>query len=304
MTPPQIVVIGSSNTDFVVRASSIPAPGETVLGSSFFEAAGGKGANQAVAAARLGARVTFVGRLGADPLGDRALAGLQAEGIDASLAVRDADAASGVALIVVSDDGENAIAVAPGANSNLTPDDVDRAGESIGAADVLLLQLETPMRTVSHAVRLAVEAGTPVILNPAPAAEIDAETLGGITVLTPNGGEALRLAGTSGSGIDAWREAAGRLASRGVGSVVLTLGGEGVLILEDGQETRIPGREVDAVDTTAAGDAFNGALAVALAEGARLAEAADFANRAAALATTRVGAQPSLPTRGEVETAV
>jgi ribokinase len=301
MTRPHIVVIGSSNTDFVVRAANIPSPGETVLGSSFFEAAGGKGANQAVAAARLGAAVTFVGRVGADQLGDRAMAGLQDEGIDTGLVVRDPDEASGVALIVVSDDGENAIAVAPGANSQLLPSDVDAASESIAAADVMLLQLETPMRTVSHAVRVAADAGTPVVLNPAPAAEIDAETLREISVLTPNGGEALKLAGLSGSGLDAWREAARRLRSTGVRRVVITMGSAGVLAVESDGETRIPGRKMEVVDTTAAGDSFNGALAVALAEGAALPEAAVFANRAAALATTKPGTQPSLPTREEVE---
>lgn len=301
MSPPRVVVVGSSNTDFVVRAPTIPSPGETVLGSDFLQAAGGKGANQAVAAARLGADVTFVGRLGADSLGDRALDGLAREGIDTHLIVRDPDRPSGVALIVVSDGGENAIAVAPGANARLSPADVERAREAIAAADALLLQLETPMTSVSRAVRIAAESDTTVILNPAPAAEIDSETLRGVSVLTPNGGEALKLADVSGTGLDAWREAARRLHERGVPCVAVTMGDAGALLLCDRLDVRVPGRSVAAVDTTAAGDAFNGALAVALAEGAEWVEAADFANRAAALCTTRPGAQPSLPTREEVE---
>ena len=213
--PPRIVVVGSSNTDLVVRAPTLPAAGQTVLGTSFFRAAGGKGANQAVAAARLGARVTLVARVGRDELGEASLSNLQREGIDTSFVVRDPDAPSGVALIVVSDEGENAIAVAPGANALLEPEDVDRAAEEIEAADILLLQLETPIPTVAHAVGRAMDAGVPVILNPAPAAPVDVRVLRDVSVLTPNTGEAIALAGGGGSGVEAARLAARKLRAAG-----------------------------------------------------------------------------------------
>ncbi len=299
--PPRIVVVGSSNTDLVVRAPALPGPGETVLGSSFLIAPGGKGANQAVAAARLGARVTLVVRLGADDFGDRALAALGREGIDTRFVARDAEAASGVALIVVSESGENAIAVAPGANMRLTAADVDRAAPAIREADMLLLQLETPLPTVRHAATLAMKAGVPVILNPAPAAPLAGELLSRVSVLTPNELEAAALTGASAYGVDAARQAAQRLHASGVANVVITLGREGALMEGEAGSGHVPGCTVTAVDTTAAGDAFNGALAVALAEGASLEHAVRFANRAAALSITRPGAQPSLPTREAVE---
>ncbi len=298
--PPRIVVVGSSNTDLVVRAPALPGPGETVLGSAFLVAPGGKGANQAVAAARLGGRVTLVARLGADEFGDRALAALGREGVDTTFVARDAEAASGVALIVVSESGENAIAVAPGANMRLTAADVDRAAPAIREADMLLLQLETPLPTVRHAATLAMRAGVPVILNPAPAAPLG-ELLSRVSVLTPNEPEAAALTGGSASGVDADRQAALRLHASGVRDVVITLGREGALMEGEAGSGHVPGCAVTAVDTTAAGDAFNGALAVALAEGASLGRAVRFANRAAALSTTEPGAQSSLPTREAVE---
>ncbi len=331
--PPRIVVVGSSNTDLVVRAPILPAAGQTVLGSSFLTAAGGKGANQAVAAARLGAHVTFVGRLGADDFGREARRALEEDGVDTSFVVTDADAPSGVALIVVNAAGENAIAVAPGANARLSPVDVDRAAPALEAADVLLLQLEIPMPTVARAVERARRAGIRVILNPAPVAPLDPEMIPHVSVLTPNAGEAAALAaglgrdrgaapgsdgdaaleredGGAAPGRDAdpaeaqaaARAAAARLREAGVPRIVVTLGPDGALLADEDGSRVVPGYRVVPVDTTAAGDAFNGALAVALAEGATLEAAAGFANRAAALSTTRPGAQPSLPTRGEVET--
>ncbi len=299
--PPRIVVVGSSNTDLVVRAPALPGPGETVLGSAFLVAPDGKGANQAVAAARLGARVTLVARLGVDEFGDRTLAALERESIDTTFVTRDAEAASGVALIVVSESGENAIAVAPGANMRLTAADVDRAAPAIREADMLLLQLETPLPTVRHAATLAMKAGVPVILNPAPAAPLAGELLSRVSVLTPNELEAAALTGASSSGVYAARQAALRLHASGVANVVITLGREGALMEGEAGSSQVPGCAVTAVDTTAAGDAFNGALAVALAEGASLGRAVRFANRAAALSITRPGAQPSLPTREAVE---
>lgn len=299
--PARIVVVGSSNTDLVVRAATLPAAGETVLGTSFFRAAGGKGANQAVAAARLGAQVILVARVGLDEFGQAALSALREEGIDTRFVIEDPEAPSGIALIVVSDEGENAIAVAPGANALLRPEDVDRAAGEIEAADILLLQLETPMRTVARAVGRGRDAGARIVLNPAPAAPVETEVLRQVSVLTPNAGEAIALAGTGGSGTEAARIAARELQSTGAQAVVVTLGAEGAL-LDDGEMSSVrPAPSVTTIDTTAAGDAFNGALAVALAEGAPLEEAVYFANRAAALSTTRQGAQPSLPSRAEVQ---
>lgn len=295
----KIAVVGSSNTDMVVRVPHIPAPGETVLGGEFVMAPGGKGANQAVAAARLGAKVTLVARVGPDVFGERALAGFHQEGIITRYVTVDREAASGVALIFVDAAGENRIAVAPGANACLSPDDVQQAREAIEKADVLLLQLEVPTETVLAAAAVAHQAGVRVILNPAPAPPnlLPAELLARVDILTPNESEAGLLTGTQVSA----EVAARRLAGQGVGAVIVTLGARGALIVTLDAQRLVPGFSVNAVDTTAAGDAFNGGLAVALAEGRPLAAAVRFANACGALATTRLGAQPSLPTVDEVE---
>jgi len=295
----KIAVVGSSNTDMVVRVPHIPAPGETVLGGEFVMAPGGKGANQAVAAARLGAKVTLVARVGPDVFGERALAGFHQEGIITRYVTVDREAASGVALIFVDAAGENRIAVAPGANACLSPDDVQQAREAIEKADVLLLQLEVPTETVLAAAAVAHQAGVRVILNPAPAPPnlLPAELLARVDILTPNESEAGLLTGTQVSA----EVAARRLAGQGVGAVIVTLGARGALIVTLDAQRLVPGFSVNAVDTTAAGDAFNGGLAVALAEGRPLAAAVRFASACGALATTRLGAQPSLPTVDEVE---
>ena len=298
---PRVVVVGSSNTDLVIKTRSIPRPGETVLGGSFLMAAGGKGANQAVAAARLGADVTFVARIGSDAFGDASLAGLAAEGIRTEFIAREDQTASGVALVIVDEQAENAIAVAPGANSLLSVHDVEQAKDTIRAADVLLLQLETPLDTVRHAARLAREADVPVILNPAPAQPLDQAMLACVTVLTPNRGEAALLSGIEVVDDATARAAAHALLGMGVMHVVITLGAEGALWIGQGEEDRIAGMAVDALDTTAAGDAFNGALAAALGVGDSMRQAVRFAMVAGALATTQMGAQPSLPTREAVE---
>lgn len=301
MTRPRIVVIGSSNTDLVVHAPRIPAPGETVLGGSYLVAAGGKGANQAVACARLGAEVTFVGRVGRDAFGDAALRALREEGIDVELVERDESAPSGVALIVVDEHGENAIAVAPGANDLVGETDVDRARGRIGAADAVLLQLETPMATVAHAARVANELGVRVVLNPAPARPLGTDLLALVTVLTPNEGEAQALSGVAVDDVDTAIRAAGVLSGRGVADVVITMGAAGAVFSGRHGTGRVPGTRVRAVDTTAAGDAFAGALTYALAVGDPLPRAVEFASRAGAAAVTRAGAQPSLPRREDVE---
>jgi len=300
MTQPHIVVVGSSNTDLVVRAAHLPAPGETVLGGTFLTAHGGKGANQAVAAARLGGHVTFVARLGTDSFGDAAAEHFRSEGIDTRFLIRDPDAPTGVALIGVDEStGENAIIVASGANARLNVSDVAHASEAIRSAAVLVCQLESPLDTVYAAMRTADAAGVPVILNPAPAQPLPDEILALVTVLTPNQGEAALLAGVTGSSPT---EAAHSLLGRGVRSVVVTLGAAGALLVDGEGERHIAGHHFEnVIDTTAAGDCFTGALAVAIGEGHNLEYAVRFANAAAAISVTRLGAQPSLPMRAEVE---
>jgi ribokinase len=294
----KIVVVGSSNTDMVVRVAHLPAPGETVLGGAFVMAAGGKGANQAVAAARLGAQVTLVARVGEDVFGERALAGFEREGISTQHIIADPEAASGVALITVDSEGENSIAVAPGANARLSPEDVQRARAAILDADVLLLQLEVPLKTAQAAAELARQAGVRVILNPAPAPEspLPPALLACVDVLTPNEKEAAALAGVP----ESLERAARRLLEMGVETVVVTLGARGALIVTPESQQTVPGFPVEALDTTAAGDAFTGGLAVALAGGQPLNKAVRFANACGALAATRLGAQPSLPTEEKV----
>ncbi len=301
--PPRIVVVGSSNTDLVVKAPTIPAPGETVLGGTFLTTAGGKGANQAVAAARLGAEVTLVARIGDDAFGRGALEDLGAAGVQTDCITVDPTAPSGVALIVVDDQAENAIAVAPGANSRLDESDIDRARERIRAAQVLLLQLEIPAATVHYAATLATDAGVTVILNPAPApaGSVIERSLRAVSVLTPNTVEAAALTGIDVTDEDAARAAAVALRARGVSAVVITLGADGALWLGPDGEGRVPGTPVAAVDTTAAGDAFNGALAFAVARGDPLDRAVHLATLAGALAATRLGARPSLPTLAAIE---
>lgn len=296
-----VVVVGSSNTDMIIRVEHLPRPGETVLGGEFLTAAGGKGANQAVAAARAGARVTFVARVGKDELGAQVVAGLRADGIDVRHVARDPAARSGVALILLSKQGENSIAVAPGANARLSPAHVRKAAGVFKGAGILLVQLETPLATVATAVDLARGAGVPVILNPAPALVVPDALLRKVEIITPNETEAELLTGIRVTGEASAARAAGALLRRGVPIVVLTMGRRGVLVATRAGRERIPAFEVDALDTTAAGDVFSGTLAAALAAGQLLGTAVRRASAAAALSVTRVGAQPSVPTRTEVE---
>ncbi len=300
MTEPRIVVIGSSNTDMVVKVPRIPGPGETILGGRFMMAAGGKGANQAVAAVRLGSLVALVARLGRDLFGRQTEENLRHEGLDTSLLVWDDEEPSGVALIMVSQEGENSIAVAPGANGKVAPADVDRAEPAIARADVLLAQLEVPLAAVERAVKLARRHGVRTILNPAPAAPVPDSLLQAVDLLTPNEHEAALLAGISAEGAEGPERAARALLARGVRALAMTLGARGALLATPEGIERVPAFKVQPVDTTGAGDAFNGALATAWARGASLAEAVRYANAAAGLATTVMGAQPSLPTAAQV----
>lgn len=301
----KIVVVGSFNMDLVVRMPAIPRPGETLLGGVFATYPGGKGANQAVAAARLGGQVIMVGRVGADAFGDQLLAVARGEGIDTRFVGVDPHAATGVALIEVDAQGQNSIAVASGANFMLTAADVAAAFAQIEQVDLLVMPLETPLDTILTAAKLAHRAGARVVLNPAPAQHLAAELLENVDVLIPNEHEAAMMAGSEIRSPDDARRAAAHLLRSGPGSVIVTLGSQGALIAEAAEPepiyTHVPAFAVKPVDTTAAGDGFVGALAVALGEGRPLPAAARFASAAAAISVTRIGAQPSLPARAEVE---
>lgn len=297
----KIAVVGSLNMDLVVRAPHMPIPGETVIGSDFRTIPGGKGANQAVAAARLGAEVTMIGRVGDDDFGRAQLRNLGELSIDTTHVVVDSEAATGIALITLDANGQNSIVLAPGANMRLTKEDINAAQGAIVWSDVLVLQLENPLEVVVHAIDIAYAEGVKVILNPAPARSIPKETLAKLDYLIPNESETALLTGVEVADLDSAKEAAERLREEGVGTVILTLGDRGAFLSSAKESVHIPGYEVEVVDTTAAGDAFVGGLAVALAQGQNLAEAVRYANAAGALAVTRLGAQPSLPTRQEVE---
>jgi ribokinase len=302
MPAKSILVVGSSNTDMVIKSAKFPDPGETLLGGTFFMFPGGKGANQAVAAARLGGDVTFIAKLGNDIFGQQALQQFQKEGIHTDFILTDPQHPSGVALITVDAKGENTIVVAQGSNGTLAADDLAKAGKEFERADTVLLQLEIPIPTVVRAAELAAKAGKKVILNPAPATTLPEAIFKDLYLITPNRSEAETLTGLSVRDASAISAVSKWFRDKGVQKVVITLGSEGAYVHDERGGRYIAAPRVKAVDTTAAGDVFNGALAVALAEGSSLDEAVQFANRAAALSVTRMGAQSSAPYRHELTT--
>lgn len=299
----KIVVIGSSNTDMVIRCQRMPRPGETVLGGEFMMNQGGKGANQAVAAAKLGGDVTFVAKIGNDIFGNQTIDSLRQAGVDTSKITASPQLPSGVALINVDAKGENSISVASGANADLSPADIDNAADTIAGAAVVLMQLETPIETITHAAKTAKRNGVTVVLNPAPApsSPLPDELLRNIDIIIPNKTEAEIITGVqldaSGSELLALKT----LESKGIETVIFTLGSRGAVLCHKGECEEVPALKVKAVDTTAAGDTFCGAFCVALTEGKTIREAIVFGNRAAAISVTRPGAQQSTPLRSELD---
>ena len=301
MKPRRIVIVGSSGTDMIIKLDRIPRPGETLLGGEFHITGGGKGANQAVSAARAGGEVAFVARLGQDEFGDQAIAAFVKDRINVDHIYRDRKVATGVALIFVDKHGENSIGVAPGANGRLSSGDIKNARKIFDGAGVMVVQLEIPLQTVQAAALLAAKSGARVILNPAPARALPDALLRHVSILTPNETEAELLTGIKVNSDSAAAKAASVLRARGVQTVILTLGARGALVATSDSAQIVSGFKVKAVDTTGAGDVFNGALAVALAEEQSLIDAVRFVNAAAAISVTRLGAQPSAPSRREIE---
>jgi len=285
----------------VVKAPRLPGPGETILGGIFLMNAGGKGANQAVAAARSGADVVFIAKIGDDIFGRQSVQLFEHEGIDTEHIILDTVNPSGVALITVDANAENCIVVASGANAALKPPDLQQAGQKIKNAALILMQLEIPIETVEYVAKLAAENNIKVILNPAPACKLSDELLGKITIITPNETEAEMLTGIRITDKTSTELVAKLLADKGIETVIITLGEKGALVFADNIYHWLPAPAVKAVDTTAAGDVFNGALAVAISEGKSITNAAAFACSAAALSVTKMGAQSSAPYRHEIE---
>jgi len=296
----KILVIGSSNTDMVIKTKKLPAPGETILGGKFLMNPGGKGANQAVAAARLGGKVRFITKRGNDLFGNQTVGLLMREGIDTEYIVKDAELPSGVALITVDDNGENSIVVAPGSNGNLLKEDIPMSIFKTEKTEILLLQLEIPIETVEYSAIAATEHNIKVILNPAPACQLSGRLLNHVWLITPNETEAEILTGVTITDMASVKRAAKIINQAGVKNVIITMGESGAFVMSEDFTGLVPGIKVSPVDTTAAGDVFNGALAVALAEGQEMKDAVLFANKAASIAVTRMGAQASAPYRNEI----
>lgn len=296
----KITVIGSTNTDMVIKSPSLPRPGETILGGTFFMTQGGKGANQAVAVARLGGDLRFVAKTGTDIFGQKTRELLLQDGIEGKYLLSDSQHPSGVALITIDERAENSIVVSSGANGYLLPADLEQIPEVIEEAEIILMQLEIPMQTIEYVAQAAYAQKKKVILNPAPGRQLSAQLLEKLFLITPNETEAEIISGVKITDLPSAEQAARKIHELGVPCVVITLGSKGALIYSDSRFELISAVPVDAVDTTAAGDVFNGALAVALNEGKSISEAVRFATRAAALSVTRLGAQDSVPFRKEL----
>ena len=300
MSKSSIVVVGSSNTDMVVKAGRFPVPGETILGGDFLMTPGGKGANQAVAAARLGGKVVFVCKIGNDIFGNRSIDLFKKEGIDTSHILLDNENPSGVALITVDTEGENNIVVASGANGTFLPHDIAYLQDILTKGSFVLIQLEIPVETVEYVAALACSKGANVVLNPAPACKLPESIYKNLEIITPNEKEASMITGIDVNDLDSAKRAAEIIYSKGVKNVIITMGAKGALVYDGKSFVGIKAQTVVAIDTTAAGDVFNGALVVALNEGKRIIEAAEFASKASAIAVTRLGAQASAPYRDEI----
>ena len=296
----KITVIGSANTEMIFRAPAIPAAGETILGSSFSISPGGRGVNQAIAAARAGGTVVFIGRTGNDIFGDQVIKVLQQEGINTDYLIKDDSLASGFSSIILNARGESGITVTPGANSNLSENDLLQAKDAISSADIVLLQLDIPIKTIKFAADFARSSGVRVILNPSPALPVSNELLKLISILTPDSSQAEILTGIKITD-ERSAELAGRiLLERGFNRVIITLPSKGAMVIDNGGAEHVPGFRMNTVDTSAANDVFNGNLAVGLAEGKNFYEAVLFANAAAALSASRSGTLPSIPARNEI----
>ena len=300
MQAKKIVVVGSCNTDMVIKADRLPVPGETILGGTFFMNPGGKGANQAVAAARMGGNVTLISKTGNDVFGKQSVSLYNSENIKTDFIYSDPKRPSGVALITVDSNGENCIVVASGANASLCPADIDTASAEIESSDLILMQLEIPIDTVEYVAEMANKKGIKVILNPAPARALSEQLLKNLYIIIPNKNEAEILSGIKVCDIESARKAADIISAKGVDIVVITLGSQGAVIKEYDEYHFVEATKVDAIDTTAAGDTFCGAVCVGLSEGRTILESVKMAARAAALTVTRMGAQASIPYRNEL----
>lgn len=302
MQAKKLVVVGSCNTDMVIKADRLPVPGETILGGTFFMNPGGKGANQAVAAARMGANVTLISKTGNDVFGKQSVSLYNSENINTDFIFSDPKNPSGVALITVDSNGENCIVVASGANASLSPADINKAKVAIEGSDLVLMQLEIPIETVEYVAEMANKKAIKVILNPAPARALSEQLLKNLYIIIPNKTEAEILSGIKVSDIASARKAAAIISAKGVDIVVITLGSQGALIKEHDDFHFVEAYKVDTVDTTAAGDTFCGTVCVGLSEGKSILESVELAARAAALTVTRMGAQASIPYRSELST--
>ena len=296
----KIVVVGSSNTDMVVKTARFPEPGETIIGGDFFMFPGGKGANQAVAAARLGGQVSFISKVGTDVFGEQSKEGFLKEKINIEYLVTDTDHPSGVALITVNAEGENEIVVASGANAHLSQEDIDQASSVIASANIILTQLEIPIKTVEHLIQVSKDLDKRLILNPAPAQPLKDESLDGLYCITPNQTEAEIITGINVDSKDQANQAANYLLEKGVQHVIITMGAKGSFYKSKEDQFFIDAETVKAIDSTAAGDVYNGALATGLSTGNSWKDAIIFASKAAAISVTRMGAQASAPLLEEI----